>query len=279
MKKILVLFTVLLLLVACGESDKPGNDAQTYAEKTVMYDKEAAGSGRTPGTGASLHIEGGGKKIVKTASLEFEVKNLDSSLARLGSLISGHEGYIQQENQFRQMDRLYYRLHVRIPEKYFDAFIGKVLSGDDIRRLESKRVSARDVTEEYIDAESRLTTKRQALERYRDLLKKAESVSDMIAVEENIRRLEEEIEAQEKRLEYLSRQVAMSEVRIELYQALPGKYVPEKPFGFASTFVRSLHKGWQGVVTVFFWIIRLWPLWVLLILLKVFMRARKKEDE
>ncbi|MDZ7797769.1 MAG: DUF4349 domain-containing protein [Candidatus Marinimicrobia bacterium] len=193
--------------------------------------------------------------------------------------ISDHEGYIQQENQFRQMGRLYYRLQVRVPEKLFDTFIGKVLTGKDIRRLEAKRISARDVTEEFIDTESRLATKRQALERYRDLLRKAETVSDMIAVEENIRRLEEEIEAQEKRLQYLSRQIEMSEIRIELYQELPGTYVPDKPLGFGPTFLRSLHKGWQGVVTVFFWIIRLWPLWLLLILLRIVFRARKKEDE
>ena len=279
MKKILVLLIVLLFLAACGRTDKPVNKAQAYAEKTTAYAEDAAGSSRLSGAGTNLHIEGGGKKIVKTASLEFEVRDLDSSLSRLGKLVTEYEASIQQENQFRQMGRLYYRLHVRVPEKHFADFIGDVLRGDDIRRLESKRVSARDVTEEYIDAESRLSTKRQALERYRDLLDKAENVGDMIAVEENIRRLEEEIEAQEKRLEYLSRQVAMSEVRIEFYQSLPGTYIPDKPLGFGATFLRSLHKGWQGVVTVFFWIIRLWPLWILLILLKVFMHARKKEEE
>ncbi len=279
MKKAVVFLGVLFLFAACGKTDRSVNKTQAYTEKTAVYAEEAAGAGRAPGAGNGLHIDNTGKKIVKTASLEFEVRDLDSSLSRLGKLITEYEAYIQQENQFRQMGRLYYRLHVRVPEKHFADLIGDVLSGDDIRRLESKRVSARDVTEEYIDAESRLATKRQALERYRDLLDKAENVGDMIAVEENIRRLEEEIEAQEKRLEYLSRQVAMSEVRIEFYQSLPGTYVPDKPLGFGATFLRSLHKGWQGVVTVFFWIIRLWPLWLALILLRIVFRARKKEEE
>lgn len=152
-----------------------------------------------------------------------------------------------------------------------------LLADDDIRRLEEKNISARDVTEQFIDIESRLSTKRQALARYRELLQKAETVTDMITVEDKIRRLQEELESQEARLKYLSGQVKMSEISISMYEVTQTTYIPNKSDAFFPTLLRALHGGLKGIVLVFFWIIRLWPIWIAVIFVRLITKKRHKE--
>ena len=100
----------------------------------------------------------------------------------------------------------------------------------------------------------------------------------MIAVEENIRRLQAEIESQEQRLQYLSRQVEMSEVRISIYETLSQDYIPDKSNAFGPLLFRALHAGWRGVVAVFFWMIRLWPFWLLLLILLLKIKITPKKN-
>ncbi len=272
MKRIIIFLSILLMLMSCekvSESyqlSKQDNAATIYAE--------AAAPKRAMGMGGTLQQANTEQKIIKSASLRYEVNELDSSLAMLAPLIVKYNAIIEQEKQYSRSDRLYYVLTIRVPAAAFDAFIEEILRGKDIRRLEEKNISARDVTEQFIDIEVRLSTKRQALKRYRELLQKAETVSDMIIVEDKIRHLQEEIESQEARLEYLSKQVDMSEIRISLYQSFSPEYIPDKSNAFGPQFLKSLHRGWKGVVVVFFWFIRLWPLWIFLLLIRIIIRRR-----
>lgn len=116
------------------------------------------------------------------------------------------------------------------------------------------------------------------MERYRELLQKAETVSDIINVEDKIRRLQEEIESQEARLKYLSSQVEMSEIRIDIYEVIKTGYVPERSTGFISILLKSLHDGLNGMIFVFFWIVRLWPLWLTYIIIRLIIKFRKKDN-
>jgi len=217
------------------------------------------------------------QKIIRSANLRYEVNEMDSSLKALSKLLSEYKGEIQSERQYSQADRLYTHLTVRVPAKDFEAFMTALLADDDIRRLEEKNISARDVTEQFIDIESRLSTKRQALARYRELLQKAETVTDMITVEDKIRRLQEELESQEARLKYLSGQVKMSEISISMYEVTQTTYIPNKSDAFFPTLLRALHGGLKGIVLVFFWIIRLWPIWIAVIFVRLITKKRHKE--
>lgn len=274
MKKRVLILGVLLLFASCEEK----RYEKTPEIESALNYSEAAAPKRMMGAGdaATYNSE---QKIIRSAYLEYEVRQLDSSLARINRLIREQGAYISSENQYQSGNRLYYSLTLRVPAVQFDRFLEQVLQDGDIRHLKEKNINSRDVTEQFIDIEARLGTQRQALQRYRELLEKAETVSDMIAVEENIRRLEAEIESQEQRLQYLSRQVEMSEVRISIYQTLPQKFIPDKGDAFGLQILRSLHAGWRGVVAVFFWVIRLWPLWLLLLILLVRMKSSHKREE
>ncbi len=273
MKRFIIFLSIALLFIACDTSNE--NIFTDNSENMIYYD-EAAAPKQAMSAGALMQESNEKQKIIRSATLRYEVNEMASSLKVVNTLLSQYKGVIQNERQYSQTDRLYTYLTVRVPAEYFENFITSLLAGDEIRRLEEKNISARDVSEQFIDIESRLSTKRQALIRYRELLQKAETVTDMITVEDKIRRLQEEIESQEARLKYMSEQVEMSEVRINIYEVIHTTYIPEKSNGFFSRLLRALHSGLKGIVVVFFWFVRLWPLWVGLIIILLISKKSKR---
>jgi len=274
MKRFLFFISILLLFVSCENTNTP---AATNNSEGIAYYDEAAAPKRAMSAGALMQESSNEQKIIRSANLRYEVYNMDSSKLLIENLLKEYKGAVQSERQYSQTDRLYTYLTVRIPAEKFENFINALLNGDDIRRLEEKNIAARDVTEQFIDIETRLNTKREALKRYHVLLQKAETVSDMITVEDKIRRLQEEIESQEARLEYLSGQVEMSEVRINLYEVIKTTYVPNKSDAFFPTLLRALHSGLSGIVVVFFWVIKLWPIWLGIVLIRLLTKKSKRE--
>lgn len=217
------------------------------------------------------------QKIIRTARLRYEVNDMALAISDITDLLEQYRGEIQNEHQYSQSDRLNTTLVLRIPAEHFETFITDLLKGESIRRIEERSISAKDVTEQFIDVETRLKTKKQTMERYQELLQKAETVSDIINVEDKIRHLQEEIESQEARLKYLSGQVEMSEIRIDIYEVIKISYVPEKSTGFLSILLKSLHDGLKGMIFVFFWIIRLWPVWLIYVILRLILKLRNKD--
>ena len=282
MKRLLIFLSIILLFVACDNSQ----DTNVKSDNNAAAPPQAEASSFVAAYKASneaiksdryLQNSDKDQKIVRNANLKYEVKDMDSSLAMIGELLTTFDAVIQNERHRNQGDRLYSYLTVRVPAKDFENFITNLLEGKGIRKIEEKNISAKDVTEQFIDIESRLSTKRQALARYRELLQKAETVTDMITVEDKIRRLQEEIESREARLKYLNEQIEMSEIRIDLYETIKTTYVPEKSNNFFPTLLRALHGGFKGIVVVFFWFIRLWPLWLGLIMIRLITKKPKKD--
>ncbi len=278
MKRLLIILSIFFLFIACDREDEDlmfndhsENDVYIEAAEAAPMYKKAAGAGRMM---SEVSEE---QKIIRSANVRYEVNDMDLSLERIDELLGKYEGVVQNQRQYSQYDRLNTYLTVRVPAKEFENFVNELLVDKGIRRLDEKNISAKDVTEQFIDIEARLATKKEAMARYKVLLQKAETVTDMITVEEKIRRLQEEIESQEARLKYLSGQVEMSEIRIDIYQIIKTTYVPEKSTGFFSIILKALHSGLKGIIFVFIWIVRLWPVWLLYIVIRLIVKSRKKD--
>jgi len=156
MKRFLLFISIILLLISCDTNEQIFTDNN---ENMAYYDK-AATPKRAMSAGALIQESSNDQKIIRTANLRYEVNEMDSSLKAINKLLSEFKGEVQSERQYSQGDRFYTYLTLRIPAEKFETFITALLAGDEIRRLEEKNISARDVTEQFIDIETRLSTKR-----------------------------------------------------------------------------------------------------------------------
>jgi hypothetical protein len=218
------------------------------------------------------------KQIIKTASLVYEVKALQEANHKVDSLVKRTGGYISSSNQNNSQQRHELNLTLRVPSRHFDALLSAL--GTLPERVDHKSVEAQDVTEQYVDLRSRLQTKKKVEKRYQELLQKANTVKEILEVEEKLRQLQEEIEAKEGQLRYLSHQVGYSTIHLNLYQVQKYEYLPSRTPHFGQRILGALDGGWQLLLGLLLVIFRLWPLWIIggLIAVAIIRYRKHKQD-
>ena len=204
------------------------------------------------------------KKIIRDGSLTLKVKDIIAVRKQVDSIVFKMGGYVGSESFNSYEQESSYNIIIRVPAAQFDRLVERLEKGTG--EVLFKDISARDVTEEFVDLEIRLANKRKFNGRYAELLKKAGSVKEILEIEENIRKIEEEIESTEGRLRYLSDQVAYSKLTLTLTQEKEYKYKPRQARNFAERLKESLHEGWKGFVSFLLFLLRIWPFWILAVI-------------
>ena len=133
-----------------------------------------------------------------------------------------------------------------------------------IPEFERKDISTKDVTEEYIDVKTRIETKKRYEARYIDFMSKANNVEELMLVENDLRRLREEIEAKEGRLRVLDDQITWSTVYLNIRQEKERKIELAEVPGFFSQMGAGFSSGWQGILDFIVHLSYVWP-WLLLL--------------
>lgn len=222
------------------------------------------------------------KKIIKDGRIGLQVTNLQTAKKQIDSLVKVMGGYYANEN-LRNSDQVSgYELTIRIPVLNFEKFIYS--AENNSAKILYKEIEARDVTEEFVDLESRLNSKRNSLARYNEILKKANTVKDIIEIQNSIRILQEEIESSEGRLRYLNDCVNYSTLNLVLSTEKDFTYKPQKRDNFWEKFKESVVEGWFGMVDFILGIFSMWPFWLFVTGLYFLIRRgikkiRKKRQE
>ncbi|MBK7426274.1 MAG: DUF4349 domain-containing protein [Saprospiraceae bacterium] len=226
----LIIFVFLLLaLISCNSS--PNETMGSVASEESAAPPASVQSGKMAEMdmaedGAAVRDEStvvnnpnpstpGPKKIIKDGHMTVKSANIVESKKALDEVLKGLKAYYETEELQNNDHQTSFNLRIRIPSENFEQLISAIESGGD--EIMHKSVQTRDVTEQYTDIETRLANKRGYLKRYKELLGKANTIKDILSIEEQIRPLEEEIESQEGRLRYLSDQVAFSTLNMTLY--------------------------------------------------------------
>ena len=268
--KIFIAVLIMATILGCaGKAKKEANEVRTPesislndqtsaapqpTEKAVAADNKEAKTVAIPDPKAQL-------KLIRTADISFEVRDFDVSRKKIMEAIRKRNAYISGENQDNSEYKINSDLIIRVSNENFDALLSDL---DQVYyRLSFKKVKAEDVSEEYVDIESRLKTKKEAEKRYLEILGKAKTIDDIIKMEEIIRVIQEEIEAKEGRLKFLNDRVAFSTINLNVYETKDYKFIPEKKPGFFQQLWKALNTGWAVLVRIFIALLYLWPLYVL----------------
>ena len=274
----ITLLLAALFLVSCHQNQS-GNVADATMEEETMLVERRSYDESTPPIDAIAKQEVIKKKIIKDGRLSLRVSDLENSKVRVDTIVQHHGGYYASERLINSDWETSYHLNIRIPSENFTRFISDIETGDG--EILIKEINARDVTDQFIDLETRLENKRNYLKRYNDLLLKANSIKEILEIEEKIRALEEEIESATGQLKYLSDQVDYSTLDLTISTQKNFKYSPENRDKFTERLKQSLSKGWFGLVDFFLFLIHIWPIWIIGVLIlyawrKYKMRSRRK---
>lgn len=238
------MLAVVLLAGACGKSGQEHAFEPAAAEQELMV---------TPQVEESAPIE---RKLIREGSLSFETDDLMGAQRDLDSLIKRYKGYVTADQSFHTYGRESRSLTVRVPADNFDALVTAI--GRVAQRIDQRDIRTQDVTEEFVDVEARLRTKKELESRYLKLLDRAANVEEILAIEQQIGALRADIEATEGRLRYLSNQSDLSTLNISYYRPIP----TTREFG--RRFKDGFGNGWENFVDFIIWIINGWPFFVVL---------------
>lgn len=264
MKHTISILIIAFLISSChqNQTDKAYiADDMMMKEEMIPITRQQPSSPIPPPTPPTETKEVIKKKIIKDGRIGIEVQELERTKTQIDCLIVKHGGYYANERLNNTDWEISYNLKIRIPSDNFEKLIAEIESGGG--DIKYKEIDARDVTDQFIDLETRLANKKNYLKKYNDLLKQAKSVKDILEIEENIRGIEEEIESTTGRLKYLSDLVDFSTLDLEISKPKDNKYQPEKRDKFTKRLKHALSKGWFGFVDFIVFVIKVWPFWII----------------
>jgi Domain of unknown function (DUF4349) len=202
------------------------------------------------------------KKIIKTASLNIEVKDSKAYIQKVLQTADRFGGYIADEQQNETTYKIENVLTIKVPVEQFQSAVDFLTTGDG--KINEKKITSEDVTTKYIDTKSRLEAKRQVRLRYLDLLKQAKNMEEILQVQSEINDIQEEIESAAGRINYLSGASAMSTIQLTFFQVVnpSAKNTDNQFWGkFKDAFVT----GWKGAADVLIGFVYIWPLLLIVI--------------
>jgi hypothetical protein len=176
----------------------------------------------TPPPQAADQIVGApGPMIERAAQLTLSTHDFDQLRARIDAILTRHHGYLAQltvnapETSGRSLNAI-----LRIPAAQLDSALAEC---KQLGRVESESQNGRDVSKQYVDLIARLANARNTAQRLTQLLaQRTGKLSDVLAVETELGRVQGEIEQMEAERKNTESEVAYAALQLnvgEYYKA------------------------------------------------------------
>ncbi len=223
--KRLMLITVAILVIcplvlaSCAAGGPPGVVPSMPAPPPGMPPPmpavapvpEEAGAGVLPSTAED-------RMIIRNGDMSLVVEDVTRARDEITQLAVRLGGWVVSSRISGEEEELRGWISIRVPDETFDQAFAD-LRGLAVR-VTSESTSTEDITEEYIDLQSRLKNAEATESQYLALLEKAEDVEDILRIYEELSWIRYEIEQIKGRIQYLERISAMSLISIELRPAV-----------------------------------------------------------
>jgi len=209
------------------------------------------------------------RKVIKDGEISFETSDVLKTKASIEKTVKELNGYISRDEIINYTENPEHRLVLRVPAGKFDLLISSV--SENAVKFTKKNISVIDVTEEFVDVEARLKTKKELENRYAELMKKANKVSEMLEIEKQIGDLRAEIESAEGHLRYMKDRIAISTLTVTFYEKTKSNS------GFFTKMGNGFLNGWDILLVFFIGLSNIWPFLLILGLVVYFVVMKNKK--
>lgn len=274
MKRILffLVLTVSLFLSACGAAATPqaqisrsngvpefgvggGAPAPLGAPAALPFANDAAKSAVQNSTSAtSGTAPSSDRLVIQTAELTIVVKDVNASATAIQNMAKQMGGFVVSANigqtyapdgtQVPQADVV-----VRVPADQLDAALTQIKQGTVDVKNETR--SGQDVTDQYVDLQSRLTAKQAAEDQLLKIMQNATRTQDVLDVYQQLQQVESDIEVLKGQIKYFEQSASLSAITVHIVAEATVKPLQVggwKPQGVARDAIQSLIFFWQGFI-------------------------------
>lgn len=194
-------------------------------------------------------MDASNRMVVTNSNLSLAVKDVLKSINEIKKMTKDLGGYMVSSSQSAPEGPASGDITIRVPAEKLDETLEFLRSS--AVKVVSENINGTDVTDEYIDIDTRMKTLEGTKARYEGILASATTVDEILQVTNNILSIQDQIDYLKGRAEYLKN--TSSSVLVTVYlstdeYSLP--YAPEKPWRPEVVFknaVRSLIIDLRGL--------------------------------
>lgn len=166
-------------------------------------------------TGSDV-VAGLNKKLIYHANLIMEVEDYGKAQTEIRNMVTLAQGYIIQFEENMSEYEQGGTFIMKVPASGFSPFLNNL---EKVKNKKLQRsIQGQDVSEEYVDLESRLKAKQLLEAQYIEFMKKATKSSDLVAFANELGSIQETIEKIKGRMRYIDQNVSFSTVELRIYQ-------------------------------------------------------------
>lgn len=270
MKRYLSLIFALVLLLSvltgCGAASKNDMAApeaapeEVYGEtkEEVLYDEV------TSEESGSTTVLPENQKLIRTVYMDAETLDMDPLMRWIENRVGELGGYFEEKSIRRSGSRddgSYYQyadLMIRIPAENLDQFVSQV--GDNAN-ITSTSETTENVTLTYVSTQSRVLALETEQTRLLELLENAETMEDLLTIEERLTEVRWELENYASQLRVLDNQVNYSTVYLDIREVDVPTVMAERTVWqkIGDGFTENAADVLEGLVNTFIWVLTAIP--------------------
>jgi hypothetical protein len=250
---------LILMLIVTG-------CAMPTPEVTTMSQEEMAREPGSWGASGSLAYDAATgdlqtaeptKMIIYNADLSLVVKDSGVAQEEITAMIEGLEGYVSNSSSYTYSGGLRrITLTLRVPATNFNQAMSTLRAM--AMEVTQESIGTEDVTQEYVDLESRLRALEAKADRLEELMEQAEDTEAVLAVYEQLSQTQLEIEQTKGRMQYLERAAALATITVTLTPdelSQPIEIAGWRPGGIAKSAFQALIEVFQWLFGALIWVV------------------------
>jgi hypothetical protein len=247
-----LLLLLALALPACASSleEPPSEGGNAVKDRVVGASKpesEVATGGQAgvaqDVSGTLVPPEDFDRKIIKTAELGVTSEDVRGEAAAAQRVAARFGGTIISSQTYRSDNAVYADLVLSVPSEHFEDALDELRGlGEDVT---TDTVSGQDVTEEYVDLQSRERNLLAAEQSLLDLYNRADDVQDALSIQRELTAVRGQIEQVQGRMQYLKQSSDMSQISLTIQ---PVTSPPKPPPAWDPALVVA--KAWNASLAV-----------------------------
>ena len=275
-----------LFLTACGASKSSDNfmerggysgaAAETMAETTAAayapialadsgmgmnydYRTEELAEEDVAGDAAEIPDPNVGKKLIYRYDLSAETRDYPEEIRRIEESVTRYGGYIESSHRSEPSGNPRYssrsaNYQIRIPVQNAEKFLNEA---SETLNVTERSSNVEDITSAYSDTEARKLALETEEKRLLEILEKAETVEDLMAVESRLSDVRYERESLVRQLRSYDNKVAYSSISLFIREVR--EYTEEEPetvqMRITKGFAKSVKDVKEGLTDFFVWLV------------------------
>jgi len=221
----IAVLAALVLLTGCGAraASAPSYDMVMEESFAPVMEMPAVAVPMDSATGRSVSssVDAAQQErlVIKNANLSITVDDPEETIKAITTLASSLGGHVVSSKTYQTYANNGVRvpegeITIRVPSESLDDALERIKA--DVVEVNSENVSGQDVTDQYVDLQSRLRAKEATEKKLLEIMDQAYSTEDVLTVYAQLQVIQSDIEVLTGQINYYERSAALSSISVSV---------------------------------------------------------------